>query len=137
MKICLSEFLCKVMLKVNENIAISYNFPHINILWVCLCLCFVNDNCVPANIFITCVLTDPLMQSPSETINKLHVTSILFQNVNKYKVPNILYLHQSIQKLPRVCFVSWHYDLRTLKLCRRKIRVPFTSVVYLQNKLIQ
>jgi hypothetical protein len=83
MKIELSELLCKVLLKVNEILQLHKTFCVLH-LYICIYthtiyICVRNGNCVRTNTFSTNVLTPPLVQAPSETRNKFHLTSLLFQ----------------------------------------------------------
>jgi hypothetical protein len=96
-----------------------HNIFPILILYIYIYICVFNGNCDRTNTFNTNVLTDPLIETPSETRNKLHVTSLLVQNdvANKCNVLKSLYLHQSKEKLSKVCFVCGQCELRTVQLC--------------------
>jgi len=105
-------------------------------VWVCVCVCarvcVLNGNCVRTDIFITSVLKFPLMETPSDTIIKLQVTSLLFQNDHQTNA-RCLKLHTYISRkrnCRRFVLCLGHYELRTLQLCRKK------SVAFLKVKFI-
>jgi hypothetical protein len=81
---------------VDENIATSLNSPHDNIIYIYNCV--GNGNCVGTNIFNTNVLTAALIETPSVTRNRLHVTSILVQSDIENKCNVLKALHPSVER---------------------------------------